>query len=170
VVGAVVVSSLALLAIILLSIGRSIEVASANGMTAFLLIVFGASLHLFLDSLAFPGIPLFYPASARKITLGIFPGPSLLLMMITIGYLLLVVSGMATLTENTLYISVCLSVIGIRTVLKMYTAFTIPGTTIPTINPLVWWVIDEEADAYMLSSFRVGRGITGTKNLKNSRD
>ena len=36
----------------------------------------GAILHIATDALAFPGIPLLFPFSDRKITLGILPGPS----------------------------------------------------------------------------------------------
>ncbi|MDD1672445.1 MAG: metal-dependent hydrolase, partial [Methanomicrobiales archaeon] len=163
VVGAVAVSCLAFLALGMLMISGGMGNAPVIGLTTLLFMVLGACLHLVLDALAFPGIPLLYPATARKITLGVFPGPSLLLMVITVSYLLLVASGIANLAENTFYISVCLCVIGIRTILKLYIAFTTPGTTIPTIHPLRWWVIKEEPAAYTLSSFQVGRGITGTR-------
>ena len=163
VVGAVAVSCLAFLALIMLTVSGSMGNAPVIGLTTLLFIVLGACLHLVLDSLASPGIPLLYPATARKITLGIFPGPSLLLMVITVSYLLLVASGIANLAENTFYIGVCLCVIGTRTILKIYIALSTPGTTIPTIHPLRWWVIIEEPAAYTLSSFQVGRGITGTR-------
>lgn len=166
VVGALMVSSFAVFAAVLLSTGGIIGEAPVNGMIAFFLILLGASLHLVLDSLAFPGIPLFYPASARRITLGIFPGPSLLLMVITVSYFILVATGVTNFTENTLYVSICLGVIGVRTVLKAYTALSVPGTTIPTFHPLRWWVIKEEPAAYALSSFQIGRGITGTKKFE----
>jgi inner membrane protein len=41
--------------------------------------IFGTFTHLFLDALAYPGIPLLYPVSPQKYTVGIFPGPSLVI-------------------------------------------------------------------------------------------
>ena len=46
---------------------------------AFAAVLAGAYLHLGLDSLACPGLPLLAPCSDRKYTVGLLPGPSLLL-------------------------------------------------------------------------------------------
>jgi inner membrane protein len=45
----------------------------------FAAILGGALSHLAIDTLACPGIPLFAPFSDRKYTVGILPGPSILL-------------------------------------------------------------------------------------------
>lgn len=65
-------------------------------MMAGLAILAGAMLHILIDYLAYPGIPLFWPFSTEKFTLGIFPGgPSLMILILSLGLLTLILTGRA---------------------------------------------------------------------------
>lgn len=116
-----------------------------------LLLVWGGALtHLFLDLLAYPGVPLLYPARTRKYTLGVFPGPSLVLFGISVLFLVLWLGGMAGRADLPLYFVVFLAFLLLNFILKGYVAFTSRGTTIPTFNPLRWMEVRETRDEYEL--------------------
>ena len=121
----------------------------AIGWESLFLLLGGALFHLSLDFLAYPGIPLFYPYSERKYTIGIFPGPSVALMMISIVYLGLVASGFLTITAPLPYLGAILLYLGFRTGLKIAIALWIPGQTIPTYHPFKWFSLQEKEGTYL---------------------
>src|SRR5690606_10089542 len=97
--------------------------------------------HVLLDVLAFPGIPLLYPLTSKKFTAGIFAGPSLVFLGVSLGLFLLFLSGYPVLPALPV-IAVCGGVyILAHVLLKVYVSFTHKGITIPTFNPLKWLVI-----------------------------
>ena len=131
---------------------------------AFAAVLAGAYLHLGLDWLACPGLPLLAPFFDRKYTLGLLPGPSLLLF----GVSIVVLAGMA------------LGAIGWPAVLLPYAgavaAFLVvrlaafarvraglsgAARAVPTISPFRWLVIGETPDAWTVSDYRAGTGTTG---------
>ncbi|MDD1716077.1 MAG: metal-dependent hydrolase [Methanolinea sp.] len=115
-----------------------------------LLVWAGAITHLSLDSLAYPGIPLLYPARTRKYTLGVFPGPSLVMFGISIFFLVLWLAGMAGRADLSSYSVVFAAFLLLNFILKGYVAVSSRGTTIPTFNPLRWMEIRENGDEYEL--------------------
>jgi inner membrane protein len=118
----------------------------------------GAGLHLSLDLLAYPGIPLLFPASARKYTLGIFAGPSAAVFAASIIFLGCTLAGSCGLSGIPLYAGAVLCYIGLRTILKGYMAVARRGLTLPTINPFRWLVIRETETEYLVDGWAVGRG------------
>jgi inner membrane protein len=158
--GAAVVSGLAWLGIILGGIAGACP--SCNEvLPALLPILFaGACTHLVLDSLASPGIPLLYPVSLTKFTIGIFPGPSIVLFVSSIVFAGLLAGGAGTESLALMYaafftIFILLSA-GIRYFARIHTS----GVLIPTFHPLKWLVIRDENASYILEGYDPFQGIT----------
>jgi inner membrane protein len=124
----------------------------------------GTLLHLFLDYLAFPGIPLRYPASDRKYTLGIFPGPSLFLFGLTILVLVPFFLGLIGPAVFGLYAVIFLLFVLTCTGLKILVSSRVAGTAIPTRHPLRWLVLKDAGESYLLSRYYLLRGF-GEKRL-----
>lgn len=118
----------------------------------------GTLLHLCLDILATPGIPVLYPVSDRKYTFGIFPGPSMVVFGLSILFLLLFFSGLIGPEGFVWYAVIFFAFVIASTVVKIAVAARTTGKTIPTLNPLEWMVIDESPEAYLLSSYHIFRG------------
>jgi inner membrane protein len=118
----------------------------------------GMLLHLFLDFLAFPGIPVRWPASDRKYTLGIFPGPSLFLFGLTLLFLVPFFLGVLGPAAFSLYATIFLVFVLSCTVLKVLVSSRVAGTTIPTRHPLRWLVLADENESYRLSLYHLLRG------------
>lgn len=108
----------------------------------------GALTHVTLDLLAFPGIPLLYPFQERKITVGIFPAPSILLLLTSIGFLCLFVLGLVTMEWLQGYGIFIAGVIFTRAGLKGIAEIRFGRGTVPTFNPLKWLVVRDSGDTY----------------------
>jgi len=108
----------------------------------------GALTHVTLDLLAFPGIPLLYPFRERKMTVGIFPGPSILLLLTSIGFLCLFLSGLATMEWLQGYGIFLGGVIVARAGIRGIAEIRFGRGTVPTINPLKWLVVSDCGDTY----------------------
>jgi inner membrane protein len=126
-----------------------------SGLTLFGAFLAGSLIHIGLDIMAFPGIPVLYPFSSRKHTLGIFPGPSLFIFGVTITFLVLVVLGIESLQTPSLYLAIVIGFISFRALIKAVMAGTRQGITIPRMNPLWWFIVREDGDVYRLESYRV---------------
>jgi Predicted membrane-bound metal-dependent hydrolases len=118
----------------------------------------GSSIHIVLDILAFPGIPILYPFSSTKHTLGIFPGPSLVIFGITILFLILVVTGIQSLMNPLHYLALVIGYIGFRTVMKVAVVISQDGLAIPRMNPFAWYLVHEDNDLVVLESYRIAGG------------
>lgn len=108
----------------------------------------GALTHIALDALAFPGIPFLYPATTRKYSAGIFPGPSLVLFAASIAFLLLLLAGSISIGAIVLYAVFGMIVIVAHAILKASIALRNEGLTIPTFNPAKWLVVTEREDSF----------------------
>ncbi len=136
---------------------------------ALLFLLAGTLLHLFLDVLAYPGIPLLYPLSDRKYTLGIFPGPSMALFGLSTLFLALVFSGLTDIQAIPLYGGIVLLFLlfGIGT--KITVSVRTSGRTVPTRHPLRWLIVADTGDSYTVSSYHLLRGrLDGKSYLKYS--
>lgn len=69
-----------------------IPAIQGSGMYAFTAVLSGTCLHLAIDILACPGIPLLAPFADRKYTLGILPGPSILIAFAALEYVIVTVT------------------------------------------------------------------------------
>jgi inner membrane protein len=117
----------------------------------------GALSHLFLDALAYPGIPLLYPYTDRKFTLGVFPGPSLVLFGTSLAFLGLWLGKAAGQRELALYAVFVASFILASGGLKVYMARKSPGRTIPSFHPFRWLELRETPGAWEVWRWRIGR-------------
>jgi inner membrane protein len=158
--GAAVVAGLAWLGIILGVMAGACSSCSEAPLILMPIIFAGACTHVILDSLASPGIPLFYPVSLKKFTIGIFPGPSIVLFAASIVFagVLAGGSGSASLVSayTAFFASFILLSAGIRYFVRIHTR----GTLIPTFHPLKWLVIRDENASYVLEGYDPFRGIT----------
>jgi inner membrane protein len=130
------------------------------GPAGLLALLTGALTHVSCDFLAYPGIPVLYPFTDRKYTLGIFAGPSLLLMTVSWTYLVTLLLSLSTLTQYRTWAVIFLGYVGAKALLKVFLAATTDGATLPTKNPLKWFVIREEGGSYSIQSRHLLGGLT----------
>lgn len=116
----------------------------------------GALTHLFLDALAFPGIPLLYPGTPRKFTAGIFPGPSLVLLAGSLGFFMAYILGYPILPLLPVLAALGIFYILAHVFMKVVVAAKHPGITVPTFNPLKWLVIAGSPGAYCVYYTGIG--------------
>jgi len=158
--GAAIVAGLAWFGILLGFMAGACPFCDDIPLTLILIIFAGACTHIVLDSLASPGIPLLYPVSLKKFTVGIFPGPSIVLFAASIVFAGLLAGGAGSESLALIYaafftIFILISA-GIRYLARMQTK----GVLIPTFHPLRWLVIREEDAFYVLEGYEPFRGIT----------
>jgi len=159
--GAVVLSLLAYLTVISLSAAEVISGAGAVGMYGFAAILAGALLHIVIDVSAVPGIPVLAPFSDRKYSLGILPGPSLLLFVAAFVLVMEVALSMATFSSAIeLYGIVVVVYITVRAGMFLAVGIQLPGRKIPSVNPLRWLVILEDATSYRTRTYTLFKGYS----------
>lgn len=142
------------------------------GPVAFAGVLAGALLHISLDTLAVHGLPLLVPFSDRKYTAGLLPGPSILLMAVSLFFVIWVCLGEVDLPAMVLpYAAVIAAFLAAR-----FTAFCIArtalrgkGRAIPTINPLRWLVIGEIPEVWTVGEYRIAKGMGETEYLMKYR-
>lgn len=118
----------------------------------------GAWMHLALDALAFPGLPLLYPVTERKYTLGIFPGPSPVLMVFSLVFIASSLSLHALDSIVRVYLLAACSFVLFNALLKLHFLFRERGRSIPTYNPFLWLVIQDLGDMYRVKARHLLRG------------
>ncbi|HRY74936.1 MAG TPA: metal-dependent hydrolase [Methanoregulaceae archaeon] len=159
--GAVVLSLLTYSALLLLDIFGGIPegVLAGAGASGFIAILAGALLHLAIDLPAMPGIPLIAPFSDHKYTLGILPGPSLLLAVAAAGVAVATLLRFASFASAlTLYAGIVIAYFGVRTAVFLYADVRLKGRKVPKINPLEWLVIRKDEDCYLVSTYSLLKG------------
>jgi inner membrane protein len=132
---------------------------------AFAAVLAGAFLHIGLDTLASPGLPLLAPFSDRKYTAGLLPGPSIFLMASSLFFVVWIGLGVIDLPAMVLpYAAVIAAFLGVRLMAFCIarTALRGKGRAIPTINPLRWLFIGETPEAWTVGEYKIGKG-TGNK-------
>jgi len=171
--GVVVMSALAYVTIITVTITGIIPlfIPPGYGTAVFAAILASAFLHLLIDFLACPGIPLLAPVSDKKYTPGLLPGPSILLMAIAMAVLVLIISGRAPIiTALTLYAVAAVLYLAVRTVFFVYAGIKIPTKRVPTINPVRWLAIDENDTACTVRHYTISRGFSGGETFRKFKN
>ena len=136
----------------------AVTAAGANGFAA---VLAGALLHIVIDVSAIPGIPLLAPFSDRKYTLGILPGPSLLLAVAAFGMVVFTMLSLLTFSSAmVLYGITVVLYIAVRAGIFLIAAATLPGRKIPSINPFRWLVIQEDESSYVIRQYTLLRGYS----------
>jgi inner membrane protein len=160
--GAVVLSLLAWFTVIFLSVAGIISsTLPAPGVYGFAAILAGALLHIVIDVSAVPGIPLLAPFSDRKYSLNILPGPSLLLFIAAFVLVMEVALSMATFSSAIeLYGILVVLYITVRAGMFLAVGMQLPGRKIPSVNPLRWLVILEDATSYRIRTYTLFRGFS----------
>jgi inner membrane protein len=121
-------------------------------------ILIGALSHVFLDFLAYPGIPLLYPATDKKYTLGIAAGPTPYLMIASIMFSAFILTGRASIQDPWIYCGFFALVIVISGALKLYVSVMTGGKAIPGFNPLRWLIIAESPGSYNVYGYHLLKG------------
>jgi len=171
--GAVALSVLAFLVIALIRITGTMPdwVFAGYGIAAFLIVLSAALLHLFIDFLACPGIPLLAPFSDRKFTSGLLPGPSVLVMAASAGTLVLIVAGhVPIIAALALYAAIVVLYVACRAGSFLYVRAMVPGRRVPTINPFRWLVITEDDAAFTVRYYTVFYGFSGGDVIEKFRN
>ena len=129
--------------------------------TGFFVLLAGSLVHLCIDALAYPGIPVFYPWSERKITVGVLPGPSILLFMTTGSALLAMALGrVSTSLALAIATAVVILFLAFRTVLFLAVRRTQPrGRLVPLPNPLQWIIINEDENTLSVARYSIAGGM-----------
>jgi inner membrane protein len=159
--GAIVLSLLAYVTVIFLSAAGVISAGAASVVYGFAAVLAGALLHIAIDISAVPGIPVLAPFSDRKYSLGILPGPSLLLFIAAFVLVMEVALSMATFSSAIeLYGIVVVVYITVRAGMFLAVGIQLPGRKIPSVNPLRWLVILEDATAYRIRTYTLFQGYS----------
>ncbi|WAI00292.1 metal-dependent hydrolase [Methanogenium organophilum] len=124
----------------------------------------GAMLHIFLDYLAYPGIPLLWPFSTEKFTVGIFPGPSLPILFLSLTLFVLVLTGRAGERHYTAYLAIFLAIILVYGGIAAYANIETNGEAIPTIHPTRWITIVETDESFIVRPYSIPDG-TGRETV-----
>lgn len=168
--GAVAVSALGTSGILLADLAGAVPagVISIPLLHAFFTILAGAGVHLGIDALAYPGIPLLYPLSDSKVTFGILPGPSIFLFITTSGILITRALGVVSTPGALAFASaVFILFLVFRTLLFLFARQKMPeGRRVPLPNPLHWIIISENATSFLITRYSLSRGIYGSETFE----
>ncbi|MCX6693274.1 MAG: metal-dependent hydrolase [Methanomicrobiales archaeon] len=126
-------------------------------------VLWGVLLHLALDLLAYPGIPLWYPHSSIKVTLGVFPGPSLFLAVLSFPVAGCILLGFIPPLLIPAYGVVFCGFILVSVIVKTIVASRLEGQTIPTRDPLNWIVLQNDVDEVNIARYSLFRGLKKEK-------
>lgn len=113
-------------------------------------VIAGAMLHIALDFLASPGIPLFWPWRDTKYTLGVFAGPSAVMIFISWTFLILLIAGIVQVSGLIFYGALFLVYFAISLTIRIVAAVKIHGLTLPTMNQLRWLAIENSQNTWKL--------------------
>ncbi len=161
--GALVLSVLAYLTLVLIALAGIIPLPALAGYGAygFAAILGGALSHLAIDVLACPGIPLFAPFVDRKYTLGILPGPSILLAGAALGVVVVTITQFLTFHQAlTFYAWTVLLYLAVRLGSFLVAGVRLPGRKIPGVNPLQWMAISEDDTYCTVRHYALFRGFS----------
>ena len=136
--------------------------------TGFFVLLAGSLVHLGIDVLAYPGIPVFYPLSERKITLGLLPGPSILLFITSSSVLLALALGRVSITQAlAIATTVAILFLAFRSVMVLAVRHKQPrGRLVPLPNPFHWIIIGEDENAVSVSRYSFPGGIYSTETFE----
>jgi inner membrane protein len=160
--GAVGMAVLAWAGITLATLAGMIVLPAPAGPVAFAAVLGGTFLHIGLDWLACPGIPLFAPVSDTKYTAGLLPGPSVLLATTSILFLLWMGLGVIGFSGMILpYVAIIGAFLAVRLAVFGIARPKVDGDgrAVPSANPFQWLMIGETPDAWTVRKYRIGRGM-----------
>ncbi|MDD1711306.1 MAG: metal-dependent hydrolase [Methanoregulaceae archaeon] len=129
-------------------------------LAVFAAVLAGASLHLFLDWIPAPGLPLLYPLTERRYGLSLYPMSLYLgitaLSLVSLGIIL---AWGFTSALVSVYWALFTLITIVSLGLKWYVYKQTRGTSYPTFHPLRWIVIREESSSYPVMVYEIFRGV-----------
>jgi inner membrane protein len=131
-----------------------------GGVLPLLAVIAGAVLHVGVDFLSSPGIPVLYPLSDRKYSLNIFAGPSIFMFFISIIFGSLILLGWADQNDLILYMGVFIAILTVRSGLKGSIATRIPGRILPTPHLLKWVILNDRGTSVEVRRYQFFRGLS----------
>jgi inner membrane protein len=131
------------------------------GVYGFAAVLGGALSHLAIDVLACPGIPLFAPFVDRKYTLGILPGPSILLAGAALGLVAVTIAQVLAFPQAlTFYALTVLLYLTVRVGSFLFAFLRLPGRKVPTVNPFRWLTITEDETHFTVRQYALFCGFS----------
>jgi inner membrane protein len=171
--GATVLSAIAFgTAIVLASAGwLPVMVPGELLVAAFLCMVAGAYLHLFLDYLAAPGLPLLYPLTERRFGLAMFPMPVyLLITVLGLGSVAVILVQGVTFGYMVLYGAVFACLVAVGAGMKWFVDGKTRGRSYSALRGFQWIVIREENPSYTVMVYDLLRGPVQELTFEKYRD
>jgi len=133
----------------------------------------GAFLHLAMDLPASPGIPLLAPMSDKKYALFVLPGPSILLMAVSIFFLIWMALGVVTLAGGMgAYMVIFSAFLLVRTIAFVISRLVLQGAmlALPRPDPRRWLALYDRGDAWEAQEYRLGKGCVSSEGWPKYRD
>jgi inner membrane protein len=160
-VGATILSAIAFGAALLIASAGWLPGTIPEGILipAFACVLAGAYLHLFLDYLAAPGLPILYPLTEKRFGLAMFLMPVYLLIAVLgiVSVVFILVRGI-TYEFAMMYGAIFIGLIVVSAGMKGYVYRKIPGRSYSTLHSFQWLVIREENPSYMVLLYDLFRG------------
>ncbi len=161
--GAIVMALLAYGVLYLITLGGEIVFYFtpflAFNLLALAAVIAGAMLHLILDFLASPGIPLFWPLNDTRYTFGAFAGPSAVMILMSWTFVILFIAGIVQVSGLVFYGILFLLYLAISIIIRIAAAVTMSGRTLPTVNPFRWLVIEKFRNTWSLKTVNLVSGF-----------
>jgi inner membrane protein len=171
--GATVLSGIAFGITLLLSTAGMLPGTIPGGilLPAFAAVLAGAYLHLFLDWLAAPGLPLLYPLNERRFGLAMTPMPLFfLLTVLALGSIGLILFRGLTTNLVVVFGGVFAVIIMASAGMKWLVHRRVPGRSYYTLRPFQWIVIREENPSYTVTVYDMFRGVIEERRFGKYRN
>jgi inner membrane protein len=138
---------------------------------AFAAMLAGAYLHLFLDWLAAPGLPLLYPLTEKRFGLAMTPMPLFFLItLLALGSLGVIFFRGLTVELAEVYGAIFTGIILVSAGMKWLVHRKAPGRSYSTLHPFQWIVIREENPSYSVMVYDMFRGVIQELNFEKYRN
>ena len=173
--GAVVMSALAYAGVVLATFAGLVNPAQSFGAgpAGAAAVLAGAFLHLAMDLPASPGIPLLAPKSDTKYALFVLPGPSLLLMAVSLFFVIWMALGAVTLAGGmAVYMAVFCAFLLVRAIAFVITRPALRGAmlALPQPDPRCWLALYDRDGAWEAREYRLGKGCVASTGWPKYRD
>ncbi|HMA05585.1 MAG TPA: metal-dependent hydrolase [Methanomicrobiales archaeon] len=131
----------------------------------------GAYLHLFLDWLAAPGLPLLYPLTEKRFGLAMTPMPLyFLITVLSLGILGVTLFPGLTMELAEVYGATFAGIILVSGGMKWLVHRKAPGRSYYTFHPFQWIVIREENPSYTVVVYDMFRGVIRELDFEKYRN
>jgi inner membrane protein len=138
---------------------------------AFAAMLAGAYLHLFLDWLAAPGLPLLYPLTEKRFGLAMTPMPLyFLITVLSLASLGVILFRGLTIELAEVYGATFTGIIIVSAGMKWLLHRKVPGRSYYTMHPFRWIVIREENPSYTVMVYDMFAGILREMTFEKYRN